>query len=381
MAKRKDQLRLHSFFLPVSKQCRKESDQETSTDLQEAMSVSPTGTEEPASPDIANYTTKVASAIPDQVKYSIIKERKPSLQVKIPTRSYNDSSRSRGTYQRQCNREWFDMFPFLAYSRSTEGLYCLACVLFPTSCEDKGASRPQYLITKPYTNWKDGKSHFAAHANLHYHQYSEAKLKAFVSTMENPSLRVDLALTNESQQLVTRNRTVLTSIIKCLEYCGRQGIALRGHRDDSTSDDINKGKFRALIDFRIESGDVILKDFLEKNSAKNATYLSKTSQNDLLDCIGEFILTKIITEVKANQFFGLEADEVTDTSGWEQLGLALRYVKNNEPVERVVNYIACESVSGADICKKYLMLWLTLELILSSVELKVMMELEACQVI
>ena len=79
MVKRKDQLRLHSFFLPVSKQSREESDQETSTDLQEAMSVSPTATEEPASPDIANYTTKIASAIPDQVKYSIIKERKPSL--------------------------------------------------------------------------------------------------------------------------------------------------------------------------------------------------------------------------------------------------------------------------------------------------------------
>ena len=39
--------------------------------------------------------------------------------------------------------------------------------------------------------------------------------------------------------------------------CGRQGIALGGHRDDSTSDDINKGKFRALVEFRIESGDNI----------------------------------------------------------------------------------------------------------------------------
>ena len=32
----------------------------------------------------SDHTTKVASAIPDQVKYSIIKERKPSLQVNIP---------------------------------------------------------------------------------------------------------------------------------------------------------------------------------------------------------------------------------------------------------------------------------------------------------
>ena len=170
--------------------------------------------------------------------------------------------------------------------------------------------------------------------------------------MENPSLRIDLTLGQESQQLLTRNRTVLTSIIKCLEMCGRQGIALRGHRDDSTSDDINKGKFRALVDFRIESEDIVLKEFLEKHSAKNATYLSKTSQNDLLECMGDNILHKILAEVKPNRFFGLEADEVTDASGWEQLGLALRYVKDNKPVERLVSFISCDSVTGAAICTK-----------------------------
>ena len=109
-----------------------------------------------------------------------------------------------------------------------------------------------------------------------------------------------------------------------------------------------------MIDFRIESGDLVLKEFVEKTCAKNATYLSKTTQNDLLDCMGEFILAKIITDVKASRFFGLEADEVTDTSGWEQLGLALRYIKDNEPVERLVSYIACESVRGAVICNKIL---------------------------
>lgn len=94
-------------------------------------------------------------------------------------------------------------------------------------------------------------------------------------------------------------------LLKCLELCGRQGIALRGHRDDSTSD---KGKFRAMVDFRVESGDIVLKEFVEKHCAKNATYLSKTTQNDLLGCMGDFILAEIIADVKASRFFGLEAD-------------------------------------------------------------------------
>ena len=201
-----------------------------------------------------------------------------------------------------------------------------------------------------------------AHAHLHYHQNAEAKVKAFVSTMENPSLRVDLALTDESQKLVTRNCSVLTSIIKCLEMYGRQGIALRGHRDDSTSDDINKGKFHALVNFRIESGDIVLRQFLDNQRAKNATYLSKTSQNDLLECMGNNILTKILDDVKANRCFGLEADGVADTSGWEQLGLVLRYVKDNKPVERFVSFIACKSVTGAAICTTIFDALATLEL-------------------
>ena len=88
---------------------------------------------------------------------------------------------------------------------------------------------------------------------------------------------------------------------------------------------------------------------MEKHSAKNATYLSKTSQNE---CMGDNILHKILADVKANRFFGLEADEITDTSGWEQLGLGLRYVKNNKPVGRLVSFISCDSVTGAAVCTK-----------------------------
>ena len=138
--------------------------------------------------DIADFVSASSLSVPDQGKYRVIKERKPSLHESIPSKSYKDCKRKSGTYQRRCNREWFEIFDFLAYSSSTQGLFCLACVLFPTSSAHQGASRAQYLVTKPYQNWKDGKADLMAHTHLHYHQGAEAKLKAFVSTMENPSL-------------------------------------------------------------------------------------------------------------------------------------------------------------------------------------------------
>ena len=49
----------------------------------------------------------------------------------------------------------------------------------------------------------------------------------------------------------------------------------------------------------------------------------------------KYIQQVIVEEVKeGGGFFGIEADKVTDTSNWEQLGLVVRYMKNGKPVER-----------------------------------------------
>ena len=59
---------------------------------------------------------------------------------------------------------------------------------------------------------------------------------------------------------------------------------------------------------------------------KNATYTSPDIQNQVIDVLGDHILEKVLTKVKKAQYFSLIADEVTDSSNKEQLGLVLRYV-------------------------------------------------------
>ena len=49
-------------------------------------------------------------------------------------------------------------------------------------------------------------------------------------------------------------KAALESIADCLVYCGKQGIALRGHRDDNTANEsANKENFKALLLFIAES--------------------------------------------------------------------------------------------------------------------------------
>ena len=87
------------------------------------------------------------------------------------------------------------------------------------------------------------------------------------------------------------------------------------HEDGPLFDEAanNRGNFKELIMLMSEF-DKTLKDHIE-SCARNATYLSKTTQNDLLSCIKDFIQSEIVKDFQ-NQteepFSGISADEVTD---------------------------------------------------------------------
>lgn len=155
------------------------------------------------------------------------------------------------------------------------------------------------------------------------------KMKAFTSTTEKPSTRVDHVISKSAAAPVERNRGFKKkTTIRAVEYCGRQGIALRGHRDDGSifqQDGTNLGNFRELLRLVAEK-DTALHDHLT-SCQQNASYISKTTQNELLDCIKEYIqqvIIEVIRQQPDGAYFGLSADEVTDCSNWEQLGIVLR---------------------------------------------------------
>ena len=108
-----------------------------------------------------------------------------------------------------------------------------------------------------------------------------------------------------------------------------------------------------MINFRIDAGDQILENHLNSRS-KAATSISKTTQNELLLCIKDFIQLKIVNEVKNHSIgplYGIMVDEVTDTSNKEQLGLVLRYTIGNNVVERLYEYVDCKSITGESVCR------------------------------
>ena len=56
------------------------------------------------------------------------------------------------------------------------------------------------------------------------------------------------------------------------------------------------GNFKALLAFRIDAGDKVLEDHL-KSAEKNATYISKTVQNELISICRQLVSENILKDV------------------------------------------------------------------------------------
>ena len=99
-----------------------------------------------------------------------------------------------------------------------------------------------------------------------------------------------------------------------------------------------QGIFQAPFEFRIDCDDVKLKEHLE-NAPRNATYRTKTIQNEIIENVGNYISSKIIAEVKQTRKFSVMADGAADISNKENLSLFLRYVDSSKNIrEEFVGY-------------------------------------------
>ncbi|KAL5487067.1 hypothetical protein EMCRGX_G019626 [Ephydatia muelleri] len=169
------------------------------------------------------------------------------------------------------------------------------------------------LVESPLTKFKRALETLASHDKTEYHKDSYAKMVAFLESASK------------------------------VDFCGRQGIALRGQRDDAKyleDTDLNPDNYQALLKFRCDAGDTVLAEHLSK-CAKKATYCSKMTQNDIIDILGGMITEKVISRVNEAKLFSVISDEVQDVASIEQLTFVLRSVHQEGE-----SYVVKESFAG-----------------------------------
>ena len=100
------------------------------------------------------------------------------------------------------------------------------------------------------------------------------------------------------------------AINDAIKLSSRLGIALRGHRDVSkyhpeighASASAGVGNFVCIINYGIRNDNKVLENHL-KTCSKRETYLSATTQNDLLKCRYQVIMEGLLKQVEASKTF------------------------------------------------------------------------------
>lgn len=268
--------------------------------------------------------------------------------------SYPFSTHKKKGYieKRYVKKEHLDKYFWLVLSKSYEGLFCIYCAVFNHTKTGTGSNNVmplKCLVSEPLIKFakllgKDG--YLETHTKNIYHKNAIEDGKAFLNNYYNPHNEIINKLNTARHQQVLENRARLKPIINTLAFLGRQNIAIRGHRDDgSLFDDSdtpseNKGNFRELLNFRISAGDDTLKSHLLTTQSR-ATYISKTTQNELLYIMGNLILKKVLDRVTQSMCYSVIFDETTDLSKISQLVTVIRYVYKNGVFEDFIGFLDC----------------------------------------
>ena len=342
-----------NFFKPFGSGVNQTTQPKPSQKVKQLQEVEQPSTAPPQSCDpfdVACFYENLSSC-ESRRKYELISNVwRPPQKFKFP--------KENGTRGRSFQMKWLTDFPWLCYSQKLDAAFCLHCVAFEVH-GGKNVNKTSALVKTPFRKWKNalGQSgQFENHVtSSNYHSLATQQFSAFMNSMENKSAPINVQLNTIIQENITRNKEVLADHVKFVLCMARQNIPMRGHRDDDISlgPYDNPGNFKAILDLSITLGCSRLADYM-KNAPKNATYRSKTIQDDLLVLCGKEVTHKLVREVKAAKQFSILADETTDISKKEQMPLVLRYVgQQNRVRERLVRVVEVDKgLDGKSISEK-----------------------------
>jgi hypothetical protein len=224
--------------------------------------------------DVASYRERVKGMDSSQICELVKNVFKPDKTFSFPK-----------TNGRCFRYNWLESYPWLCYSPSMDGAFYLSCVLFGDIFSGK-ASKITRLFSAPLCRWNDAAFTFKKHAGhgtageMGLHASTFPMLTAVLDQMSGTAQPIEVMLDNRIKKEIEENRTKLASIADAVLYCGRLGLPLRGHRDDSKyHPEVGQyssggvGNFIETINLKVRSGDKVLENHLKTCGKIKVTFL------------------------------------------------------------------------------------------------------------
>lgn len=217
---------------------------------------------------------------------------------------------------------------WLCFSPITGKLYCFYCKLF-------SKTKTQFTH-EGYCDWKN------AHNRLQEHEKSQSHLQAIYDfTLRSSKIGViNINLKKQAEDEKNYWKTLLKRIISVIMFLVERNLPLRG--DHEILGTPNNGNFLGLIELLALYDDFLKAHLLKyaQRGAGNVSYLSPKICEELIEIISNQLLNKIIENIKESRYYSISVDSTTDVGHTDQLCLTIRYLENNEPIERFLTFMS-----------------------------------------
>lgn len=250
-------------------------------------------------------------------------DRKELLNCGRPTESLQICGRkevkhSGKAYSLTFKRSWFMEFPWLCSSPTLQKLFCWPCLLFSNKSNvwNREGFASLLNITRSLHKHSDSAEHLKCQVNLK----SVERNRNIISDALKENARLYIVKFNENVRL---NRLFLQLVIDAVLYLSKQELAFRGH--DESLDSINRGNFKELLTLLVSRSPVEIQN--QYSRIKNVfSGESKSIQNELIDCISDYISDYVKTELENTEFFSVQVDDTTDITQVSQCSVIVRFV-------------------------------------------------------
>jgi len=219
-------------------------------------------------------------------------------------------------------------------------LLCFRCKIRAVRCKEHGLEEG---------DWQGRK--LAKHESSSAHRSAVDAYRRRRETTHGVDAQLSRARQEHLQRIADekqKNRDNLLCILDIIRFLARQGIAFRGHKEDSASD--NKGNFMEFVQF-IAKYHGPLNDWIT-NHPGNVSWLSPQIQNELLQMIAAECVEAIATKCRG-RIFSIMCDEVRDRSNTELMSVVVRYVSDEADVhESLLSLIEVKETTGKFLFQK-----------------------------
>ena len=155
-------------------------------------------------------------------------------------------------------------FPFIEYSVKLDAVYCFSCRHFGNT-----TSTDLVFTKRGYRNWKRCYTALTKHSGSDSHLQATALWDAWRSSEKTGTVAGKIE--DHANNIIELNRNVVQTLARIGIFCGKQELALRGHRESCNEPFSNKGNFLSLVQL-IELENLTFKDKLQ-TLPRNARYM------------------------------------------------------------------------------------------------------------